>query len=76
MNNYPKANEDEKYFRISIPEKNMEVVYLSQLSFPDNEIEFYKIIVYIHGMHIKSFNINNILDLKFFDFNFFNKNYE
>lgn len=68
MNNYPKANEDEKYFKISIPEKNMEVVYLSQLSFPYNEIEKYMIIVYKFGIHVKSFNINDILDLKFLDF--------
>jgi hypothetical protein len=70
MNKYPKANKDEKYFKINIPEQNMEVVYLSQLSFPYNEIEFYKIIVYKYGMHVKSFNINNILDLKFIDYNF------
>lgn len=71
MNKYPKLNEDEKYFKISIPEQNMEVVYLSQLSFPYNKIEKYMIIVYKHGMHITSFNINEILDLKFLDYNFF-----
>lgn len=70
-NNYQKANKDEKYLKISIPEQDMEIVYLSQLRFPDNEIEFYKIIIYKYGMHVKSFNINDILDLKFLDFNCF-----
>lgn len=70
-NNYQKINKDEKYLKISIPEQDMEIVYLSQLNFPYNEIEFYKIIIYKYGMHVKSFNINDILDLKFLDFNCF-----